>query len=268
MAKPRAQTLQQRFGFQDDDLLTPAHDQIMIDVDANLDRIISAQFFIPTWPTKTIAKWTSFFDAARQDTLIKLEKDILRLRADLAARESESDYWLQWTTQQLDAAQQKYDSFSAWEGLTTPPKKPDLEIIDSIWEHPVQSKTQYIIGFVDLQTIWTDYELTVSWKGSKHHNPNGIQVTILDNETMPIWYISDKLLTLNIEVKTTIPSVGELLRQIRMYKVHLPGRYMIISPDDRFRDQIQAQGLYFVKYLGPNHEPKFELSNSAKGEGD
>jgi len=31
MAPPKAQTIQQRFGFADDDLETPAHDEIMLD---------------------------------------------------------------------------------------------------------------------------------------------------------------------------------------------------------------------------------------------
>jgi hypothetical protein len=40
MSKPRAQTLQQRFGFQDHDLKTPLHDEIMIWLDKNAPSIL------------------------------------------------------------------------------------------------------------------------------------------------------------------------------------------------------------------------------------
>lgn len=54
MAKPKAKTLQQRFGFLDDDLKTPKHDEIMFWLDENSTEIIEALFEEPTWTETTV----------------------------------------------------------------------------------------------------------------------------------------------------------------------------------------------------------------------
>lgn len=54
-----------------------------------------------------------------------------------------------------------------------------------------------------------------------------------------------------IEVKTSIRSLGELLRQLRVYeKAAISGRPLLIcvlSPDDRFATQIREQGFLFIR---------------------
>lgn len=51
------------------------------------------------------------------------------------------------------------------------------------------------------------------------------------------------------EIKTQINSIGELLRQINTYRIHLSYyKFIIISPDDRFEKILQGQGILFYKY--------------------
>jgi hypothetical protein len=49
------------------------------------------------------------------------------------------------------------------------------------------------------------------------------------------------------EVKAKMPTLGELLRQINFYKDHLPGQYVVVSSDDRFKRILSEQGVGFLK---------------------
>lgn len=51
------------------------------------------------------------------------------------------------------------------------------------------------------------------------------------------------------EVKTSIRSIGETIRQINTYRAHIRRETMfcIVSPDDRFRAILESQGILFVK---------------------
>lgn len=140
MAKPRASTIQQRFGFRDDDLKKPDHDTMMLWLDANAEQVVKDLFGDKTYPTR------------------------------------------------------------------------------KVWEYPVMSgvSKQYCIGFVDMlihcDGIWCDVA---------------------------------------VEIKTSIPSLGELIRQIRMYQQYLKKiPFVIISPDDRFQSALESQGIKFYKYEG------------------
>lgn len=53
-----------------------------------------------------------------------------------------------------------------------------------------------------------------------------------------------------IEVKSYIKSFGELLRQINTYKTYEKyGKYVVVSPDDRFVELIESQDIKFLKYV-------------------
>lgn len=51
-----------------------------------------------------------------------------------------------------------------------------------------------------------------------------------------------------LEIKPSIPSVGELMRQLRMYQSYTrDGAWFVVSPDTRWRSQIEAQGFGFIE---------------------
>ncbi|MHA2265228.1 MAG: hypothetical protein ACXAEN_22770 [Candidatus Thorarchaeota archaeon] len=143
MAKPRATTIQQRFGFKDDDLKKPNHDMIMIWLDENINAVVN----------DLISKYPEQF---------------------------------------IDCE--------------------ETAITNTIWEQPIMSG-KYCIGFIDM---WIpDYRIC-------------------------------------IEVKTEIPSVGELIRQIAMYKQYTISQpfFAVVSPNDRFASVLESQGILFYKYTG------------------
>ena len=55
-------------------------------------------------------------------------------------------------------------------------------------------------------------------------------------------------------MKTAIPSLGELLRQLKLYEQHLTGKIFVVSPDARFADKIRQQGFGFIE--SPGAAPK------------
>jgi hypothetical protein len=68
---------------------------------------------------------------------------------------------------------------------------------------------------------------------------------------------------LAFEIKTTIPSIGELVRQLRFYETkpirqiganYITGavRFVVVSPDERWADALAGQGFGFLSY--PNRK--------------
>jgi len=100
------------------------------------------------------------------------------------------------------------------------------EIENKIWEHPIVEERHYynyntesnqkvseqIIGFVDMCCITK--------------SPRNLFM---------------------FEVKSLIPSLGELLRELRFYKKYTTRMIIVVSPDDRFREKIEEQGFNFIK---------------------
>lgn len=51
-----------------------------------------------------------------------------------------------------------------------------------------------------------------------------------------------------VEAKVAIPSLGELMRQLRLYQTAFAGRIVVVSPDDTHASILAEQGIVFLKY--------------------
>ena len=53
-----------------------------------------------------------------------------------------------------------------------------------------------------------------------------------------------------LEIKTVIPCIGDLVRQINFYRRHQTTSFvwLVVSQDDRFQKVLSEQGIYFFKY--------------------
>ena len=120
------------------------------------------------------------------------------------------------------------------------PDKSPLKIISKKWEFPVtvknKGKTSYVVGFVDFKVKFG-----------------------FDCLTLPLWQYPNEVRDWDVvsqregdflfEVKTKIPSCGELLRQISLYREFIRGgNFCVVSPDDQFREIIESQDISFLKY--------------------
>jgi hypothetical protein len=106
--------------------------------------------------------------------------------------------------------------------------------IDKIkWEHQVINQNgsfSQLVGFIDIM---------VKISGKFYSEPN----KDFQEETREIF----------IEVKTEIPSVGALIRQIRAYQTYKSYvHYIVVAPDNKFEKLLDEQGIWFFKYSDPN----------------
>lgn len=95
------------------------------------------------------------------------------------------------------------------------------------WEMPVLAGVGRVIGFIDMRL------------DCHGRFDQGGQDRIVPVE-------------INIEVKSTIKSIGELIRQVRAYHCEY---FVVVCPDDRFAEIIRSQGIGFVKCppVAPGH---------------
>lgn len=264
MSKPRARTLQQRFGFMDDDLKTPKHDEIMLWLDMNIHEILTKTYWGTKWDKNWVNTCQKRATLAISNTLQLMEKEhaeALDKINELQIRAVQSNFST-WERDKLDKAKELVSAYPAlsirlkeWNGLGNPPTVPEIEI-DIAWENPIKDKS-YIIGFVDMSveidfpglTIFgIEYKRIPSFQNGKETG------FLIDMDIEPEWDIirEYKQSFLHFEVKSSIPSLGELIRQINMYKAYKSGRYVVVSPDDRFKESLKRQRISFLKYDPPN----------------
>jgi len=55
-------------------------------------------------------------------------------------------------------------------------------------------------------------------------------------------------LQLLIEVKTVLPTLGELMRQLNLYATAFRGLQAVVAPDDRYADILREHGFGFLLY--------------------
>lgn len=51
-----------------------------------------------------------------------------------------------------------------------------------------------------------------------------------------------------VEAKSVLPTVGELMRQLQLYRTAFGGRIMVVCPDDRYAQILKEQGVLFMQY--------------------
>lgn len=284
MAKPRAKTLQERMGFMEDDLTTPGHDAIMLWLDANMDTCIQDWLGIDAWtPTErhlideltthwhSYIRWTrTLIDRARETLLepdadqepedrvqaairymnsrsIQSEIEEIRARARVAEK-AEAEVLISRTAQVLVKDELP---------LSLAPF-PGIKVTKKVWEQPLTTQREYTIGFIDLVVSWKRPMLSYirpegliqTHRSEAGHRWEWNQYAAWE-EWQPTWDISFVKQEVAFEVKTTIPSLGELLRQLKLYEQHFTGRIFVVAPDARFAEKIREQGFGFIQ--SPNN---------------
>ncbi len=52
-----------------------------------------------------------------------------------------------------------------------------------------------------------------------------------------------------VEAKSTMPTLGELMRQINLYRTAFGGLVVVVSPDDQFQSILADQNVSFIRYV-------------------
>lgn len=50
-----------------------------------------------------------------------------------------------------------------------------------------------------------------------------------------------------IEAKSVLPTVGELMRQVQLYRTAFSGKFVVVSPDDSYAQILNEQGVTFIQ---------------------
>lgn len=101
-----------------------------------------------------------------------------------------------------------------------------------------QERTEIIVGYADL-LIETERAFVVPV--STHGDSRSLKGFKLE-------WLKDQAPRILVEAKSAIPSLGELLRQINLYRTAFSGKCVVVSPDDTFADILAEQGVTFLKY--------------------
>jgi hypothetical protein len=111
------------------------------------------------------------------------------------------------------------------------------------WELPItRPGSTFIVGYLDLLAV---VQIPVRYRYKRdgwRANPDDCWVEESGDADLHVCF----------EVKPTIPSAGEMLRQLNTYKSalvpQLDGRMVmgVFSPDTRFKEIIEDQGFFFV----------------------
>lgn len=222
--KPKAQTMAQRFGFADPDLTTPKHDAIMMWLDGVMPDI--ANLTNPGWHIMTQVNYLNprlnysptMPESIQKEAEKRAEKMLAQILVELSL-----------------------------------PEKP-VPVVRKTWELPIVDRT-YTIGFCDMYAQWQFPRITclfnvtcLAERGHEYDN-NREHTWEYAGSAMhkPTHFYADH--QAYFEVKPSIPSLGEVIRQVRMYQTYTRGQttaWWIVSPDTRFKDQIEAQGIKFL----------------------
>jgi len=276
MAQPRGTTLQQRFGFQDDDLKTASHDEIMLWTEQNLKGIINALFWKSEWQRGDKKYITDKISRAASNTSEELKKVLSRaeswkLAGQTMGLQSPPSYYhtptddverqqkarLDELVEQIETrakaeANEKVEVYTQefrslhliW------PQRPEFDHTDVQWEYAIMGSKQFIIGFIDLRTIimYPVLRLEGVIEEGTAYNPEA-RWRIPDLAKLRIisggYTEGDDLF---VEVKSTLSSAGELLRQIKMYQQYVHGEWLVVCPDSRYKDILNSQDIHFWQY--------------------
>lgn len=211
--KPAAETLRERLAFNDPDRSTPLHDDICL--------------WLDEWLHDEDHLWTLCHGGRREWTPQRIER-LLREEEACRTRQLASPY-----TQDRDRAE--------WDRrvLGPPPPFEGPELLGTCWEKAIGDE-KWVSGFIDLNA---EIEQTGNIALGEHfaHSNYGV---CRPSE----WHISRHERQYAFEVKSSIPSLGELLRQIRYYERKHTATYYVVAPDDRYAGKLNEQGVGFIHY--------------------
>ncbi|MEI8047084.1 MAG: hypothetical protein WCI92_06875 [Bacteroidota bacterium] len=257
MTKPKAQTIQQKLGFFDDDLKKPKHDELMLWLDSNIEKIVNKLFNQPF--TEKELEHIKDRERVKTRTIIKeYESSIASWEKELGLSISEkrdrpsaiqrSDEELQKYISEIKRKKLILEQFDFSSQISA---KPRITRIDKKWELPIttaSNNNKSTIGFIDFCASFSLPHLSLS--GLKFHQKefsHEEKYYDIDENALMFKYIPIGKSIL-VEVKTEIISLGELIRQVNQYKTYFHGDYYVLCPNNKYKDILMEQGIKSIDY--------------------
>jgi len=107
-----------------------------------------------------------------------------------------------------------------------------------------QDKLERIVGYADI-LIETEAPLVTP---KYIAGPTQYSDDVFDGFEIA-WSRNREAPSILVEAKSVLPTVGELMRQIQLYRTAFGGKIVVVSPDDSYENILAEQGVTFVKYI-------------------
>ena len=161
-----------------------------------------------------------------------------------------------WTKEDLDLRGDKLDQSATnmANAFASTNPRPNPRVFKRTWEYVLKSytgyqdKTERIVGYADV-LLETEFPVVV---------PKYKATTIGTREVGSFqleWSRNQVGARILVEAKAVMPTFGELMRQIQLYRTAFGGVIVVVSPDDRYAKILAEQGVTFVKYNPLGNEP-------------
>jgi hypothetical protein len=223
------------------DLKVGKHDEIMLWLDAHIEDIINNHVMPSThrWSVQEINKALAYVQTQQKENQRSVEQELAYAQKNLERRRaqgapnndiSDIEEEIEW--------HKKKERFLANFVMPTP-STANVSLKNVTWECPVKSD-KFTVGFIDMRITLLVPCLGISDKFSFSREQGRAYV--------PKWDVYHENYYINFEVKSTIPSLGELIRQVRLYETYLNGKFYVVSPDTRFAEPLKKQGIGFIPY--------------------
>lgn len=138
-------------------------------------------------------------------------------------------------------AQQTHDLARAF---TSANQRPNPKIQKKTLEYVLKSytgyqdKTERLVGYADL----------VIHSGLPCVAPKYKQVSKLQVfDGFELTWTPQNAPVILVEAKSVMPTLGELMRQIQLYRTAFQGKFVVVSPDDRYEKILAEQNVSFIK---------------------
>jgi hypothetical protein len=228
-------TLIEKLGFRDDDRKAPEHDQIVSWLDAQL----RSEGFLRTLIPDNESIGTGLDKAAKN--VIARHSYLKRRTAEETARyETATSYNRNSIDQNVAYFNEKLAELANKSAPGPPPDPPPPAATTITWELPL-GDSRWIAGFLDIYAT-----IKVSRRSMYTWNPSDT------DWDAPYWGIWSEEFAFGFEVKAAIPSVGDLIRQIRFYEAKWNGHrrpaFYVVSPHGKHAPALVAQGIGFVHH--------------------
>ena len=143
--------------------------------------------------------------------------------------------WKKWESRAWLKSEIRCERFDLADLPSPPARLPFPQIVKKEIERPLIKKTGYnaaterYLGYADLVI--------------SYYMPDEVCWDSHDQE----WHVTARTGMLLVEAKTVMPTLGDLMRQINLYRCVIDD-VVVVSPDGQWADILNEQGVLFVNY--------------------
>jgi hypothetical protein len=246
MSRAKLNVRQQQFGFPDEDLKTSLHDEIVLWLKKNAETI--SQRFVErksAWSEEDVRAGKSRIESQLRKLKAKFQTQLEERQKDPASDE----YWREQNAKRIREYQEVIQTIENWNGLGAVPI-PHFDLSTQL-EVPIKRQryqTTDIIGYADVvyrieHTSLSSDELP-TYNGELLVHPPKVAGLLAGLRWLQPLYSR----TIAFDAKTTIPSLGELIRQLQTYRTYCDWPFYIVSLETRFAEAIAEEGFGFMQY--------------------